>query len=219
MTPSPEGARYTLNHDTLGMTPNCSAASEVDLNLAPNDHYTYPAYPEGVIPFDTPHPMLGDGDWHVSWRQSIFESQHQDRHCPSPWNLHGTLVGVLLHNFVSDPDGSKIHTVFYQIMSRDSRARIEVDGWFLTMPPWGVNDSVEAYLQTSQLPDGTEKSYDIAFTERLSALIKYSAYLPLDSAARDPKNWTVMSAYFSAWINGEAKGTVTFSQPRLYLKH
>jgi hypothetical protein len=213
------GLQETCDSDDLACVP-CTDA-EVNLNLGPHESVLSAAWSQGMIAAGL-RPTLGTAaEYRVAWRQNTFESTHQEVICPAPYNLHTTLVGLIWHNFVTDPTGVLNHTIFYQIHSRDSRGWTVDKSFFMGTPtqsPWGVADDVlTAYGVAPDPADGLWHDFDINFKARLSDIIQNDVgHLPTDPNFRNPVNWTPTGLYISSAINGEGMGNVHFQAPRWY---
>jgi hypothetical protein len=207
-----ELSQNTLASRFLG----CDPAQEFDLFLEPNAAVgavdNYPGYPEGFIPL-AQRPSLGMvTNLHVQVRQKVVTATQGTR-CLSPYNLATTVIALVFRNGVTG------HSLFYQIISYDSRGASFRTSWFATVPPfYGVNDSATVYGQPLLTPGSGSVRYDIDVAKRVKSLIQSSPHLPGKPGEKykNPHNWKLVGAYFGSAINGEAAIASEYSEIRIF---
>ncbi|MSQ47228.1 MAG: hypothetical protein EXR78_02380 [Deltaproteobacteria bacterium] len=213
----PTGNVADLTQDTFGSRLiGCDPTQEFDLLLLPTNTThavdNYPGSPEGWVK-PSRRPTLGAvTNLHIQVRQEVV-SATQGTRCNAPYNLASTLIGVVFLNQVTG------HTLFYQIVSYDSRNASFNGSWFMTEAPYfGVNDDMAVYNRPLLVSGAPSVWYDIDIAERVKFLIRTSPYLPGDTIGphKDLKNWQLAQVYFGSLINGEAALTSRHSEIRLY---
>lgn len=175
------------------------ACNEFDLLAEPDDVDIYDDAGDGMLPTGKRPTLAALSTLSVGTQQQVKSAWHGTR-CPPGVNLATTLIGLVFRNPTSH------QTLFYQIITYDSRGAFFRGFWFFTGPAdFGVNDTVTVLGDSAMTSGGPVKNYAFDILSRLKTLIATGP----NGLDKDLSHWKVGGPYIGSATNGEATITST----------